>query len=254
MNNEIILSIDRKSLKKIEYILSKIPEEYLRNQCTNLSQEKYYDFLRSYFSQISLAISNYFSGKPLFEGVDTKQRKSLELELEKWLCFYSLLQWAWEYILLEAPRKQWEIDCNPGDLFQRVLCNYAEYQFIQHQADYLEFIPAKDRELLTIMPRMESLQERLINKEYINQEEIKLLNRLYKSIQKGEPVRAELNQLIEFCLYVFEKYKNKPRLKDRYREYLRIQGEFEAMRLRDLHPRNHPQGWKIVNQECHTPP
>lgn len=252
MNREIILSIDRKSLNKIEYILSNIPEEYLQNQCTNSSQQEYYKFLRSYYHHLSVAISNYFSGKPLFEEVNIEQKRYIELDLEKWLCFYNLIQWGWEYVLLEAPRQQWEIDCTPGELFQRVLCNHAESQLSQHQADYLEFIPSKIREQLTIIPRLEALYERLIRNEKITKDDTKLVNRMYKSMQKGEPVKPELDQLFNFCNDVFKKYKNKPRIKHRYSEYLRIQGELEAAMLRGLHPRNHPQGWKIVNQKLHA--
>ena len=254
MISKSIRSLDRESLKTLESILDKVPRDDLLATSTNSSQLRYYFHLREFFNKISQAISNYFSGRPLFEGIDTIERDLLEIELEKWLCFYSLLQWGWDYILIEAPIKGWNIRGGPGEVLQLVICNYAEYQFVQHQANHLEFSPRKAREQLTILPMLDGLQERLENGGEIKQADIVLWNRMNKSKQKGEDIKPELIEVLNFCDSVFKKYKNKPRIKNKYSDYLRIQGEFETMIRKRLHPRNKPEGWKIINQDFHTPP
>lgn len=254
MNPKSIESLDSESLRKIEYILNNIPEEYLMLQCINRSQVVYFFFLRHFFKQVSKAISNYFSGKPLFEDTDIKLRDKIEIELEKWLCFYCLLQWGWKYILAEAPRRGWEITGNPGDVLQLVLKNHAEYQFVQHQAIYLEFSPRKGHKLISLIPKMEGLLDRLENGGDIKEEDKKLISNFFNSSQKGEDVRPELNDLYEFCIDTFNKNKNKPQIKHKYKDYLRIQSEYEVMMSRDWHPNKNSQGYQVVNQDIHAPP
>jgi hypothetical protein len=254
MNAEAIESLDSESLRTIEYILSEIPENDLMRQCINRSQLEYFFFLRRFFNQVSQGISNYFLGKPLFENTDIALREKLDIELQKWICFYGLLQWGWDYILSEAPKKGWKISGNPGDALRFVLTNYAECMFVQHQAVHLEFSPRRGYEQTRLIPRIEGILNRLENNGDVTEEDIKLINNFTKNSQKGEPVKPELNDFFHFCMQVFEKHKNKPKIKHKYKDYLRIQSEYEVLAMREWQPRKKSQGFQVVNQNIHNPP
>lgn len=254
MNSEAIESLDSKSLRTIEYILSEIPDKELMRQCINRSQLEYFFFLRRFFNQVSQGISNYFLGKPLFENTDIELREKLDIELQKWICFYGLLQWGWEYILAEAAKRGVTLSVSPGDALRFILTNYAECMFVQHQAIHLEFSPRKGYSQTSLIPRIEGILNRLENNGAITEEDIKVINKFTQSSQKGEPVNPELNDFFHFCIQVFEKHKNKPKIKHKYKDYLRIQSEHEALATREWHPRKKSQGFKIVNQNVTNPP
>lgn len=253
MRNESIELLDSESLRRVESILKDVPEMELLLQCINRSQIDYLFYLRNFFRQVSKGISNYFSGKPLFEGVDITLRERIELELEKWLCFYALIQAGWEYIMTEALRKGWEITGSPGDILHLVIRNHAEYLFAQHQADYLEFSPRKGHKQISLIPKLESLINKLENGGSIGEDDIKLINAFNEASQKGDFVRPELNDLYEFCLEAFNKHKNKPRIKHKYKDFLRIQSEYEVLAARNWHPNKKSRGHQVVNQELHSP-
>lgn len=252
MNYELISSMDTESLKRLEHILDSIPEEELTLQSVNRSQIEHFLFLRYFFSQVSKAISNYFLGKPLFEETDKNIRIQLELELERWLCFYGLLQWGWDYLLIEASRKGYEFTENPGEILRLVLMNHAEYLFVQHQAIHLEFSPRKGYEQLRLIPKLEGLLYRLEKGMNITENDSELLRKINNSHQKGEVVKPELYNLLTFCNQVFNKYKNKSKIKYKYKDYLRIQSEYEAMVMKAWNPSKRAKGYQIVNQEIHA--
>jgi cellulose biosynthesis protein BcsQ len=250
MKYESIKSINTESLRIIAAIFSEIPDESLKLKCTNDSQSNYFNFLKHFFTQISKAISNYFLGKPLFEGVDTTDKARLEIEIEKWLCFYCLLQWGWDYILLDAPSKGWEILCTPGQALQMLLINHAESMFATHQAKYLEFSPRRGYKQLSLMPQMEGILSKLENGGELTIKDIKVINEFNKNRQKGEQVKAELSHFFEFCEQVFSKYRNKPQIKHKYKDYLRIRSESEALEQRMYHPSQKAKGFKVIKGIC----
>jgi hypothetical protein len=254
MNHRSINLLDTESLRIVENILNKIPARELLHQCNSISEIDYLCFLKYYFSQVSKAISNYFSGKPLFEETDKRIRELLELELEHWLCFYSLLQWGWDYIIIEAPKQGWEIRATPGELLRVVLINHAELIFVQHQADHLEFSPRKAYKQISLIPKLEGIADRIERGGDITKEDVNLINLFNKLSQTGEEVKPELNNLFIFCIQVFEKYKNKSKIRLKYKDYRRIQGEYDARNMKNWHPNKKTQGHKIINKELHYPP
>jgi hypothetical protein len=253
MNYELIKEMDTESLKRIEIILDLIPEEELKLQCINKSQLKWFLSLRYFFNQVSKAISNYFSGKPLFEETNESIRELIELELEQWLCFYNLLQWGWDYIVIEASRKGFEIKDSQGEMLRLVLMNHAKYRFVQHKAIHLEFSPRRQYKQLSLIPQLEGLLYRLENGMEITKKDSDLLEKINSLNQKGEAVKPELYESFTFCIQVFNKYKNKPRIKYKYKDYLRIQSEYDAIGLRDWNPSKRVKGYQIVNEELHYP-
>lgn len=250
MKHESIKSINTESLRIIAAIFSEIPDESLKIECINDFQINYFNFLKHFFTQISKAISNYFLGNPLFEDVDITDKEMLEIEIEKWLCFYNLLQWGWDYILTEAPNKGWEIRCTPGQALQMILLNYAEDLFATYQAKYLEVSPRKVYKQLSLIPRIEGILSKLEDGGELTIKDIKLINEFNKNSQKGERVKAELTDFFNFCNSVFKKYKNKPQIKHKYKDYLRIRSESEARAQRIYHPSQRAKGFKVINGVC----
>lgn len=250
MKYKSIQTINNESLRIIAAIFSEIPDESLKLRCANDSQKDYFDFLKHFFTQISRAISNYFTGKPVFEGVDTTHKEMLEIELEKWLCFYNLLQWGWDYILLEAINEGWEILCNPGQALQILLINHAERMFATHQARYLEHSPRRVYKQLSLIPQLEGILFKLENRGELTTKDIKIINEFNKNSQKGEEIKAELNYFFEFCEKVFSKHKNKQQIKHKYKDYLRIKAESEALTQRMYHPSRRATGYKVIKGVC----
>ena len=247
--NESIRAIDNRSLERIRDLFSEIPDEELIYQCINRSQVEYFFNLRYFFTQIAKSISNYFLGKPLFEEIDTTERAMLEIELEKWLCFYCLLQWGWDDLKTEARRKKHQIPDTPGDMLRIILANHAEYLFMQHQAMYLEFSPRKAYKQAGLISKIEGLLERLENGGNFKEEDMQLLNDFKKYEQNGEHPKPELRNLFLFCMSVFDKNKKNARIRHKYKDYLRLQGEEEASAMRSWHPRKKSQGWKVIKEE-----
>lgn len=246
MKYDLLNSIDTESLRIISEVFNEIPDETLKQKCINDSQRDYFNFLKHFFTQVSKAISNYFLGKPLFEGVDTTNKEMLEIEIEKWLCFYSLLQWGWEYILSEAPNKGWEIVCTPGQAMKILLINHAESLLTAHQVDYSEFSPRRGYKQLSLLPQMEGILFKLENNLKLTEKDVNTIKKFNKNKQKGEFIKTEFDYFFEFCEQVFSKYKNKPNIKHKYKDYLRIRSDSEEFVKRMYHPSQRIKGHKII--------
>jgi hypothetical protein len=253
MTCESIAYLNGDNLESLIEILRSIPDNELIGDASQ-SQIHYFIHLRTHFNEVSKAISRYFLGKSMFDGLDLIERRNIEHELDHWLRFYDLLQWGWNLILNEASKRGWDIDFEPGDALYLVLRNHAEYLFRIHQSDYLEFNPTILRKQLNISPILRGVIDALENNRSLTEEQKQAIEKMKEIRQKGEHIKPELNIFFNFCIRVFEKNKNHRDIKHKYRDYLRAQGEYEAIVLASLHPRKKPQGWIIVNQTIHAPP
>lgn len=244
----------------VVFIFSVIPIDSLRDECEDEEHEAYLDILQNKYGQIGCEISNYFHGTEMFVGIEDKLNKEeiqiLKNDVARYIALYGLIQFGWHYIkkeiigilrrcgiYREAEQKLLKL-ITPGAFFGLVLSGEAISHFLIIKSTHFEFIARNEYKKLLRKPGI----GREVHGD-ISANNLDILNELNKITGNGEQYGEEYNILYGLVRYVAEENKNKPEIKERYREYMRIVGEGETLRKKRLHPRNKPASYKIINQK-----
>jgi hypothetical protein len=236
-------------------VFEKTPGEYLLRECNNKSQVEYFLFLRIYFLTIREYISNYFSGNQMVSNDTVSSlyfpREEMERQVDKWLCLYDLIQWGWDYIMDEARLEGIVISDSPGKVFEEIIQNHAEGLLAIHQCNLYEFSPSKSYKQLRLIFNGHALLDQIDRGSPLIGELKEVVKQIEKLNQKGENIGPGFEYLYHLCMSAFNRNKDKPRIKKKYRDYKRIEGEEEKFLLKIWHPSKKAKAWKVINQEIY---
>ncbi len=248
----------------VVFIFSVIPIDLLLDECEEEEHEIYLDTLKKDYTQIGCEINNYFHGNEMFVGIEDRLSKKeiqiLKHDVARYIALYGLIQFGWNYIKKEIisilrkcgiSRETEQALLNlitPGVFFGIVLSGEATSRFLVIKSHHFEFIARNEYKKLLRKPETDKgvYGEILANN-------LDMLNELHKIMESGDQYGEEYNLPYGFVRYVIEKNKNKPEIKERRREYMRILGEGETLAKKWLHPRRKPASFRIFNQKLIHP-
>jgi hypothetical protein len=248
----------------VVFIFSIIPNDSLRDECEDEEHESYLDALKKYYGQIGCEIKNYFHGNEMFIGIEERLNKEeiqfFRNDVDRYISLYGLVQSGWKYIKKEiiyvlrtcgiSKEIEEEIlkSLTPGVFYSIVLTGEAVSSFLVIKSHDFKFIARNEYNKLLKNPGIDREQFGEIVRGNLD-----LLNESNKTIERGDPYGEEYNLPYAFVRYVIENNKNKPEIKERYREYMRILGKDEELAKKRLHPRRKPTSIGIINQKIVYP-
>lgn len=248
----------------VVFIFSIIPNDSLRDECEDEEHESYLDLLKKDYGEIGYEINNYFHGDEMFVGIEDRlNREDIQFfknNVDRYISLYGLVQFGWKYIkkeIIYILRKcgiSKEIEekilkiLTPGVFYGIVLTGEAVSRFLVIKSHHFEFIARNEYKKLLRKPGIDRDQYGEILGKNLD-----ILNELNKITESGDQYGEEYNLPYGFVRYVIEKNKNKPEIKERYREYMRILGKDEELAKKRLHPRRKPTSIGIINQKIVYP-
>jgi hypothetical protein len=185
--------IDRKEQILILKVLNNIPDKQMPN---NLSKEEQEDWLNSknFYKCLQLAFTNYFTGHHYLEGITfdensislTKLKKFFDFKFRKYLHLYNILNFGWSNI--EATFKDVIFPLKtPGKAWEYIIRDEAKYR----ESNPIKRTPPKK------LYRIWLTHKKIIAKEPISEEKIKLFEQFIKEVQ-----RKNKNQFPTYLIYL----------------------------------------------------
>jgi hypothetical protein len=246
------------------FTFSIIPNDSLRDECENEEHESYLDALQKDYRQIGCEIKNYFHGDEMFLGIEERLNKE-EIQffinkVDRYISLYGLVQFGWKYIKKEIiyvlrkcgiNKETEEIilkSFTPGVFYGLVITGEALSRFLAIKSHYFKFIARNEYNELLKNPGIDS---EIFGK--IFDDDLDVLDKLKKTIDRGDPHGEEYDFLYSIVRCAIEKNKNKPEIKERHREYMRILGKEKELVKKHLHPRRKPTSIGIINQKIAYP-
>lgn len=216
-------------------------------QCETDDQKAHWLKLKEFYKRVHQSLKDYFEGKPAQHSrLTPSDREFYGLVRDRYLAFYQVIQWGWNYIETDA-EKHGNLEYlkgfadSPGEALIRVIENEcaalmqpAFSPYFRWSSSGIRTLAKLDREASAVVAQPnESLSQKDKNK----------LGTYKHKLKQEKQSTALLMNFWETCIAVCEENRARDVSLRRYlREYRKINGLLDAEILRRCHPSKNVRG------------